>query len=499
MNRISAAVRNFREDQGGELFILVLMLLLMGTLILTPAIVMSDTALKSKKIHTGILAEQYTRDAGAEFAMWDLIYGDAALLLSEANPEVSSSITLNGITSTITTVWTATESLANISSTEDDRVRPSNSVICDKDGDGFDDDCLALPKNIDGMVARYTIYLEQISPDTENGVTVVYDELPTGFSYIPGSTFSQDGSILAFEPAELPTSQNPVLAWDFETALGGPLLFNHGEVKQFSFDVNINKSEDRYCNAIYIKPNRELSGKTAPIHVSTPSNTEGCQGGGVATAKFVDTPVAFPEVVTVFTYIINVENVDTSTLHLDNVRDILPQGGFRYLLNSASYKITDTPFDPENDSFINLAGDIPILDGDLEKTILANNRQQLVWSDPGGGGDPKWSLSQAGSDGDTLIVRFEVIATLDSSGTYFNEVFGDVGAGCNAPQHLVGLGIFTPGQEDEEYCFRYSWPTSGVIVPSYDVQSSAGRLVGQGNADLISDLNSAVLNSWHLN
>ncbi len=256
MNRISAAVRNFREDQGGELFILVLMLLLMGTLILTPAIVMSDTALKSKKIHTGILAEQYTRDAGAEFAMWDLIYGDAALLLSEANPEVSSSITLNGITSTITTVWTATESLANISSTEDDRVRPSNSVICDKDGDGFDDDCLALPKNIDGMVARYTIYLEQISPDTENGVTVAYDELPTGFSYIPGSTFSLDGSILAFEPTELPTSQNPVLEWDFQTAYGAPLLFNHGEVKQFSFDVYINKSEARYCNAIYIKPKR---------------------------------------------------------------------------------------------------------------------------------------------------------------------------------------------------------------------------------------------------
>lgn len=57
------------------------------------------------------------------------------------------------------------------------------------------------------MVARYTVYLEQISPETENGVTVAYDELPSGFSYIPGSTFSMDESLLAFEPTVLPTSQ----------------------------------------------------------------------------------------------------------------------------------------------------------------------------------------------------------------------------------------------------------------------------------------------------
>ena len=280
MNRIRAAVRNFRDEEDGQLFILVLMLLMLGSLVLTPAIVFSDTALKAKGVQTGLLEEQYTRDAGSEFAMWDLIYGDAAALLNENNPEIEASVTLNGITSTITTVWTATESLSSISGTEDDRVRPSNSVVCDKDGDGFDDDCLSLPKNVDGMVARYTVFLEQISPETENGVTVAYDELPTGFSYIPGSTFSIDDSILAFDPTELPTSQNPVLEWDFVTALGGPLMFQHGEVKQFSFDVNINKSEDRYCNAIYIKPNRELSGKTSPIHVGDPSNPEGCPGGG---------------------------------------------------------------------------------------------------------------------------------------------------------------------------------------------------------------------------
>jgi hypothetical protein len=209
--------------------------------------------------------------------------------------------------------------------------------------------------------------------------------------------------------------------------------------------------------------------------------------------------VAPPNQLTTFTYILNIENVDNSTLHMRNIRDILPQGGFRYLFNSASYTITDEPFDPLNDNFAFLDGGILMSDGDLMATVLENDRQELTWSDPGGGGDPKWMLAQAGAATDTLIIRFQVLANLDSSGTYFNELFGDVGAGCNAPQHLVGLGIFTQGQEDEEYCFRYSWPTSGVIVPSYDVQSTAGNLVGQGNADLIANLNTAVLNSWHLN
>ena len=126
----------------------------------------------------------------------------------------------------------------------------------------------------------------------------------------------------------------------------------------------------------------------------------------------MDTPLAFPDQLTTFTYILNVENVDNSTLHMRNIRDILPQGGFRYLLNSASYKVTDTPFDPENDNFAFLEDGILISDSDLEATILGNNRQELEWSDPGGGGDPKWTLAQAGAATDTLIVRFEVTASL---------------------------------------------------------------------------------------
>ena len=124
---------------------------------------------------------------------------------------------------------------------------------------------------------------------------------------------------------------------------------------------------------------------------------------------------------------------------------------------------------------------------------------QLVWTEPNGGGFPNWSLAQAGQSGDTLVIRFQAQVVITGSGTYFNEIFADVGAGCSAPQRLVSAGVFTQGSEDQEYCSRYSWPTGGGVVPSFDVRSESGGLTGQGNVVMLTDNGSARLNSWHLN
>ena len=81
------------------------------------------------------------------------------------------------------------------------------------------------------------------------------------------------------------------------------------------------------------------------------------------------------------------------------------------------------------------------------------------------------------------------------------EAFIGVGSGCNAPQALVDENVFTPGQEDAEYCTSYSWPTGGVIVPTYDVQASVDHSTGQGNItiDWTQFPTDADLQSWHVN
>ena len=488
-----------RQNEEGLITLLILMLLTMGTFFLVPGIGMANTALTSKGIQSGLLAEQYARDAGTEFAVWNLIYGTASTTLSGQNPEVEYTVNLNGETATVTLAWHAEQGSLLVPAAEDDKIRPSSTVVCDIDHDGFDDDCLALPKNFIGMVARYTIFLEQISPETSQGLTVAYDELPAGFSYIPGSTFSADSSMITMEPTNVGNGQHPILMWDFQTGLGSPVTFNHGQVKQFSFDVDISKNENRYCNAVYLKPNRENTGKVAVIHVGNPSETDGCQGGGVLTSKYVDTPVIIGNQLTTLTYVANIENFDTSTLHLDSIRDILPQGGFNYVADSTSYFIADAPFDPLVDDFASTAGHTLLPDTELGWSTLGSGRVQLVWTEPNGGGFPQWSLAQAGQAGDTLVIRFQAQVILTGSGTYFNEIFADVGAGCSAPQRLVSAGVLTQGSEDHEYCSRYSWPTAGVTVPSFDVRSTSGGLAVQANISMSTGNGSALLNSWHLN
>ena len=107
---------------------------------------------------------------------------------------------------------------------------------------------------------------------------------------------------------------------------------------------------------------------------------------------------------------------------------------------------------------------------------------------PGGAG---WGLAQAGLPGDTFIVRFQAEFTPTDSGSYYNELFVDVS--CSAPSNLIAEGVTT----QSEYCASYSWPTSGILVPSYDVRSITGGMTGQGNAILAAE-DGAQLTSWHI-
>ena len=100
-------------------------------------------------------------------------------------------------------------------------------------------------------------------------------------------------------------------------------------------------------------------------------------------------------------------------------------------------------------------------------------------------------LAQAGLPGDTFIMRFQAEFTPADSGSYYNELFVDVS--CSAPSTLIAEGVTT----QQEYCAAYSWPTSGVLVPSYDLRSITSGLTSQGNA-VFGEGDGAQLTSWHI-
>ena len=59
-----------RTGERGQALLLVLALVGLGGLLLTPALRIVHTGLDSKGTQTTLLSEQYTRDAGAEYAQW---------------------------------------------------------------------------------------------------------------------------------------------------------------------------------------------------------------------------------------------------------------------------------------------------------------------------------------------------------------------------------------------------------------------------------------------
>ena len=217
-----------RTNERGYMLVIVLIVLAVGSTTMIPVMNLVQTGLTSNRIQTTQLNIQYSGDAGSEFAIWQLLYGDATGQLTADGDEVLHTIDLNG-TETVVVIRLngASSQFSTGSGAEDNRTRVSASVVCAKDGDGvFDDDCLNLPENTAGMLAKYTVSLEQISPDTGVGMTTVYNELPAKFDWDPAlnPVDSLDGSFPEIEsasPVNIGSSQNQVWKWD----LSAPVFF----------------------------------------------------------------------------------------------------------------------------------------------------------------------------------------------------------------------------------------------------------------------------------
>ena len=59
-----------RSGEQGFALLLVLMLLAMGSLPLTPTMILTNTALMSKQLQTDVVEQQYCRDGAVEYALW---------------------------------------------------------------------------------------------------------------------------------------------------------------------------------------------------------------------------------------------------------------------------------------------------------------------------------------------------------------------------------------------------------------------------------------------
>ncbi len=487
------------KGQRGFALILVLVLMALGAMAVTPALRLASTSLKSKAIHTEILEDQYARDGATEYAIWQLQYGTATSDLDINNDETTSIVVLNGITTNLKIKMRTELGTSGVAGGEGNSLRITQSVECDKDSDGFDDDCMALPIQT-GMVARFTISLTQTGPDTVP-LEYMYEEYPEKFVFRPGTLASPDSSFLEILPEivdfpeNIGSSQNQIWKWDFSS---DPVTFVQDQVKTFTFEADIPSQESLYCNGVFLKlqqpPNEKADKAEANVKVGNKED-DGCKGGGMVSEKFADTLVVPPGQLTVITYIANVTNIENNSAKILVLKDVLPQGGFQwcdpanppsgFTCEAPMYKVVADPFDPLVDSFTDTSGYTNLPD---PVRTFNNGRWELVWDNGGSG----WNMGQAGKVDDTFTIRFQSHVTPTESGSYFNEIFADVN--CTAPNPLKDSPVSVTS--NQEYCASYSWPTGGTLVPMYDVNSAAERTSGQGNISV--GVGTTSLESWYV-
>jgi hypothetical protein len=96
-----------RVSQRGQALVIVLAVMAVGTVAIAPFMGLASTTLLGAGVYTETINDRYACDAGAEHAMWNLVWGNLASLIP--NPGNSTSYNLaesvNGVIPQITATY----------------------------------------------------------------------------------------------------------------------------------------------------------------------------------------------------------------------------------------------------------------------------------------------------------------------------------------------------------------------------------------------------------
>ena len=451
-----------RKRETGHAFILVLIILAIGSLSVVPALKLTGTSLKSSQIVTREVEAMYAADGAQEYVLWKLLYDGLGANFTYDGDNVTFQCDVCGKEVDILLIMRATTSEGGLVLATDDVVRPTKTVTPDTVPDG------------NSRTYTYTIRLEQISDNNTQGLDAVYDILPKSFDlgdYLAGSSY------LRVEGGEWENIADPLieveanqvrLRWPASGNFTSPIRdFEVRQVKELKFQVTGTLLANKvHCNWAVLKPWDTVSGPQAPINVGSPANPGVCSEDGLLTvAKTSDPQIIQPGVVADVKYTINITNLDGFTHSIEEITDYLP-AGFTYTDNSTSGLTTLNP----QQSLENLNG---------------VDRWKLTWAAP--------ELPPAGhisiASDETLTLTFWITTTKDVSGSYYNEV--EVLSDVPVPKIFSDIGVF-----EGDYFISYSWNTGAVIVPAYDSQADADQVLIDANMALI--LGGIAITSWQI-
>ena len=382
-------IRTLAHGQKGVSLVIVLAFMALSVPLITGALGLASTVSIDSRIKTTIAKSQYATMGGVQHAIHRLTNEAGYLTSLTAGVPSTYTLTLGGedVDITVEKLVVLPPPPSDIGTDASQRVQTTKVVT----------PTTAQPDTLTDFT--YTITVEN-RDDEERNLTKVHDRLPSGFSYVPGSTSGVTTSD--------PSISGQELTWD--TAPLG-ITLQPGQSVTLTFHSQANVATGNYCNEAWVEPGGEQtsSGPTAKITVGTPPNNL-CQGAAAEVAKTVAPQVALNDVLSFFTYTITINSVGTAVLNMSQVRDLLPPFFF-YVPGSTAGDITTT--DPQ--------------------TIMYQGRQRLTWA---------FSPQIQIQPGETKTLTFQATAQA-GPGDYWNEVW-------------VTLAEFANP--------LYTWPTAPVTV-----------------------------------
>ena len=175
----------------------------------------------------------------------------------------------------------------------------------------------------------YEITVTNRDDDPEN-LNKIDDVLPTGFSYVPDSSWGVTSND--------PSISGQKLTWTLSETL------SPGDSSVLTFDAEAEPTEGIYCNEAWATSGgpKTGSGLMAKLKVGSPADDE-CPGAAVLVTNTVVLPAETIVGGTpmTFHYSIEIENTGTADLQLKNIQDLLPPG-FTYV-DPTSGLTTESP------------------------------------------------------------------------------------------------------------------------------------------------------------
>ena len=474
--------------EKGYVLILVLVLLAVGSLLIGPLLSLAGTVLKSKQVITDTLMEQYARDGGAEYALWQLQYGTVTADLTVAGQEAHFQITLNGITPDVTIKLVAKPQEGGVTLATDDVIRPTKTVS---------------PNSVPSEAFQtytYSINLTQASTDTSQGLDAVYDIMPKDFDkcadsqsfYVTGSSFL-DGVAIADPDCDDSSADEPILRWPATGSFTSPTRdFAESQVKVLTFQYRGKLKDNKvHCNWVVLMPWKTMSGREAPITVGTPTNPGCNEFESLAVSKTSDPEFIPPNTDIIVTYTVNIENTGDDGVDVERLTDYLPPG-FTYCGPPAPDPAPPAGGTTDPDCQMPTGEIVAHPSSIFLETVNGVDRWRLIWdcaadnNCTGSGNSDEIDLDP----GETRSFTFTAKTSQSSSGNFYNEIllFTDM----EAKDAFKSIGL-----TDADFGGAvFSWTTGTVSVPAYDIRSSGGSAIAQGNA--LIDATGVTLNSWNV-